>query len=93
MWTHLEPHSAKLEQVFEPLRAKAAQYGHAWSIAELKLSEDDVTWLRSWFGCLTPEITENWTKSAMLAKYESDVFLTYRQMFGSLLICVGAEVC
>jgi len=93
MWTHLEPHSAKLEQVFEPLHAKAAQYDHAWSIAELRLSEDDVTWLRSWFGCLTPESTENWTKSVMLAKYEDDACVTYRQMFGSLFICAGAEVC
>jgi hypothetical protein len=93
MWTHLEPHSAKLEQVFEPFHAKAAQYDHAWSIAELRLSENDVKWLRSWFGCLTPESTENWTKSVMFAKYESDVFVTHRQMFGSLFICAGAEVC
>ncbi|MCK4394926.1 hypothetical protein KAX17_18670, partial [Candidatus Bipolaricaulota bacterium] len=93
MWTHLEPHSAKLEQVFEPLHAKAAQYDHAWSIAELRLSEDDVTWLRSWFGCLTPERTGNWINSVMLAKYEDDACVTYRQMFGSLFICAGAEVC
>ncbi len=93
MWTHLEPHSAKLDQVFEPLRAKAAHAERPWSIAELRLPEDEVGWLRSWFGCLTPESAENWIKSVMLAKYEGDAFATYRQMFGSLLICTGAEVC
>jgi len=93
MWTHLEPHSAKLEQVFEPLHTKAAQYDHAWSIAELRLSENDVKWLRSWFGCLTPERVENWIKSATFAKHEDGIFVTYHQMFASLLICAGAEVC
>ncbi|MFQ5885424.1 MAG: hypothetical protein ACE5IO_10040, partial [Thermoplasmata archaeon] len=29
----------------------------------------------------------------MLAKPEGDAFVTYRQMFGSLLICAGTEVC
>lgn len=93
MWTHFNPCSAKLEQVFELLRAKVTQYDRAWSIAELRLAEDDVKWLRSWFRYLTPEITENWIKPVMHAECEGDAFVTYRQMFGSLLICAGAEVC
>ena len=93
MWTHLEPQSAILEQVFEPLRAKAVQYEHAWSIAELRLPEGDIRWLRSWLGYLTPKSAENWIYSVMLAKYADDACATYRQMFGSLLICAGAEVC
>ena len=93
MWTHLEPHSAKLEQVFEPLRVRAVQFDQMWSIAELRLPEDEVEWLRCWFGCLTPESTENWVKSVLLPKVEGEMFVTYRQMFGSLLICTGAEVC
>ncbi len=92
MWTHLEPHSAKVEQVFEPLCKKAAGYKCAWSIAELRLAEEDTRWLRSWFSCLGPENYENWAKSVMLTKLPGDSFATYRQMFGSLLICVGAEV-
>ena len=93
MWTHLEPHSAKLEQVFRPLCAKAVEFGRMWSIAELKLSEEEVAWLRCWFDCLTPESTESWFNFVLPLKVEGDTFVTYRQMFGSLLICVGAEVC
>ncbi|MFA5156986.1 MAG: hypothetical protein WC532_06305 [Candidatus Omnitrophota bacterium] len=80
MWTHLEFHLANLEQVFEPLRIKAEQYDRAWSIAELRLADDDVKWLQSWFSCWSPQSTEKWDSN-------------YRRMFGSLFICVGAEVC
>ena len=93
MWTHLEPDSAKLEQVFEPLCARAVEFSRVWSIAELKLSEDEVAWLRRWFDCLTPETTESWFKFVLPLKAEGDTFVTYRQMFGALLMCAGAEVC
>ncbi|MBI2432426.1 MAG: hypothetical protein HYV26_06105 [Candidatus Hydrogenedentes bacterium] len=93
MWNHLEPHSAKLEEVFEPLYEKATAYERLWSIAELRLAEQDIHWLRSWFNYLTPKNTENWIKSVMLTSFPGKAYATYRQMFGSLLICVGAEVC
>ncbi|MFQ5330396.1 MAG: hypothetical protein ACE5D4_10465, partial [Thermodesulfobacteriota bacterium] len=93
MWTHLELHSAKLEQVFKPLCDKAAEFDRAWSIAELRLPENDIIWLRSWLGGLTPESIKNWIYSLMQAKYEGNASATYRQMFGALLICAGAEIC
>ena len=93
MWTHLEPPSAKLEQVFKPMFAKAMQFDRVWSIADLRLSDDDVKWLRSWFGCLTQESTYSYIYSFLPANFELDAAITYRQMFGSLLICAGAEIC
>lgn len=93
MWTHLEPQSATLEQVFKPLSSKAKEYDHAWSIADLMLEEDDVGWLRYWFSHITPESIANWVKFEIPIKTEDDVFISYRLMFGSLLICLGAEVC
>ena len=93
MWTHLDADSATLEQVFEPLRARAIRFGRMWSIAELRLPANEIEWLKLWFDCLTPEHTENWVKSVQLTKSQGDLFVTYRQMIGALLICAGAEVC
>ena len=93
MWTHLEPHSAKLEQVFEPLRTKAVQFDRPWSIAELRLAKDEIDWLRCWFSYLTPESIEIWFKSVSPQKIGSEMFVTSRQMLGALFICAGAEIC
>lgn len=92
MWMQLEPHSAKLEQVFQPLHERASEFKRMWSIAELRLAQEDVTWLRSWFESLTPESPENWI-SVLLARLGGEAFRSYRQMFGALLICAGGEVC
>ena len=81
-----------LEQVFEPLHARAVQFDHMWSVAELRLPPDEVAWLRCWFDYLTPNSAENWG-SVLLSRVEGGLFATYRQMFGALLICAGAEVC
>lgn len=93
MWSHLEPHSAKLETVFEPLQERAVEFDRPWSIAELRLPDREVTWLRDWFRSLTPGNTQNWIQSVMLAKFPGRAYATYRQMFGALLLCVAAEVC
>lgn len=93
MWIHLDPDSASLVEVFEPLRSKAEQYDRAWSIAELEASEQDVDWLRSWFRNLPLEGIASWIRSAVRAQQEDDSFVPHHQMLGSLLICAGAEVC
>lgn len=93
MWTHLEPHSAKLEQVFEPIRTKAIQFDRPWSIAELRLTKDETDWLLSWFSHLTPESIESWFRSVLPQKIGSETFVTSRQMLGALFICAGAEIC
>ena len=93
MWTHLEPRSAGLQQVFEPLYISATQYDRIWSIAELKLAKDEIEWLRSWFSRLTLASIRNWTNPIMPTHYNRGSSITYRQMFGSLLICAGAEAC
>lgn len=93
MWSNLELRSTQIERVFKLLYDKVKEYDHSWSIAELKLADDDVQWLRSWFGFLTPENTANWIKHGTLAKIDIDAYVTYRQMFGSLLLCVAAELC
>ena len=93
MWTHLELHSAKLEQVFEPFRAKALQFDRPWSIAELGLAKDEVDWLLRWFSHLTPESIEIWFKSVSPQKIGSEMFVTSRQMLGALFVCAGAEIC
>ena len=93
MWTHLELHSVKLEQVFEPFCAKALQFDRPWSIAELELAKDEVDWLLRWFSHLTPESMEIWFKSVSPQKIGSEMFVTSRQMLGALFICAGAEIC
>lgn len=93
MWTHLHPQKTTLEEVYKPLHTRSEEFGRLWSVAELRLSDNDLEWLRSWIGNLTPESTENWIKTVLLTKYEGNQFLNYRQMFGSILICIGAETC
>jgi len=82
MWTDLEPRSAGLQQVFEPLYISATQYDRMWSIAELKLAKDEVEWLRSWFSHLTLTSIRNWTNPIIPAHYSRGSSITYRQMFG-----------
>ncbi len=93
MWTHLEIDKATIENIFKPLHDKAKEYERPWSIVELLLSENDIEWLRAWLRCLTPNNTQNWVKSVMLTKLDDEGFVSYRQMFGSILICAAAEVC
>lgn len=93
MWYDRKPESATLEEVFWPLHAKATGFERPWSIAELRLTDQDVQWLRSWFTHLTPESTDNWIKSVTLSRFSDESYATYRQMFGALLICAAAEAC
>lgn len=93
MWIHLETDKATIENIFKPLHDKAKEYDRPWSIAELLLTEDDIEWLKAWFRYLTPDNTQNWVKSVMLTKLEDEGLVSYRQMFGSILICAAAEVC
>lgn len=93
MWTHLDSRSAQLEQVFEPLNERAARFKVAWSIAELVLSKEDIEWLRSWFQNFASENSDDWIMPFVLMGYDCDLGISYRQMLGSLLICVGAETC
>jgi len=93
MWTHLEPHSARIDEVFGPLHRNAVQYDSPWSIAELRLPENDIEWLLSWFNHLTLESVRNWINPITPAQYRGASPATYREMFGSLLICAGAEIC
>ena len=93
MWTNLKPNVATLEQIYKPLSEIAAEFNRPWSLAELRLNKDDLDFLRSWFGYLTPKSVENWFKTVMLSKIDSDMFISYRQMFGSILLCAGTEVC
>lgn len=92
MWVQLESHLASLEKVFDPLRVEAEKYDRAWSIAELRLKEKDVKWLKSWIGYLTPESVENWIQPIRFGG-PRETFVTRRQMFGALLICASAEIC
>ncbi len=93
MWTHLQVDKATIENIFKPLHDRAKKYKHPWSIAELLLTKDDIEWLKAWFIRLTPDNTQNWIKTIILTKAEDDAFVSYRQMFGSTLICAAAEVC
>lgn len=93
MWTQLEIEKATIENIFKPLHDRAKEYERPWSIAELSLTKNEINWLRAWFRCLTPNNTQNWVKSVMLTKLEDEGFVSYRQMFGSILICAAAEVC
>jgi carbamoylphosphate synthase large subunit len=56
MWEQLDPKTANLQSIYELLLNKAEQYDHRWSIAELKLSPDDILWLKSWFADINPEV-------------------------------------
>lgn len=93
MWTNLEIDNATIEDIFQPINDKAKEYERPWSIAELLLTEDDIRWLKAWFRCLTPNNTINWVKSMVFTKLEDKVFVSYRQMFGSILICAATEAC
>ena len=73
MWTHLKAHSAKLDQVFQPLYDKAEEFDRPWSIAELKLSKDDIKWLLTWLENLTSESMEYDNKYVKLVKHGDNV--------------------
>jgi hypothetical protein len=77
MWEHLSPSNANLESVYEPLQKKADQFDRLWSIAELRLTSDDIHWLEAWFSLLKPNITKR----------------CLNEMFGGILLCLGSEIC
>lgn len=93
MWERLDPHSTDLEQAFAPLHREAVQRDHPWSIAELRLSEDDTRWLREWFACLIPMKVEEWITRTSLFGRKDDPAVPHYQMLGALLVCAGAEIC
>lgn len=62
-------------------------------MAELQLEDHEVDWLHKWFLHLTPDSTANWIKSVVFSRFTGESYASYRQMFGGLLICAGAEAC
>lgn len=93
MWNHLQIDKATIEEIYKPLYGRAKEFDYPWSIAELSLTKHDIEWLKSWFKYLTPDNTRNWIQTILLTKLDDEAFVSYRQMFGSLLICTAAEIC
>ena len=93
MWAHLEFDKATIEDIYKPLHDKAKGLNYPWSIAELVLTKDDIEWLKTWFKRLTPDNTQNWIKTILLTQLDNEAFVSFRQMFGSAIICAAAEIC
>lgn len=72
-----DPKSTTLEQAYAPLFAKA-KFDQYWSIAELKLDQKDLQWLAEWF---------------LYLRTDKSVLYRSGEMFGALLLCLGAELC
>lgn len=93
MWENLDPRSTKLEEAFGPLQREAARRDHPWSIAELRLTEDDTRWLREWFARLLPKEAEQWISQTSFSGCDVGTGVPHYQMLGALLVCAAAEVC
>jgi hypothetical protein len=85
MWGNLSPDKADIGAVYAPLAQKAAEFGRAWSAAELQLSEDDLDWLGCWFAALPADAT--------LAEGNRRRNSLPREKLAALMIVLGAERC
>lgn len=93
MWKQLNPKTASLESVYEPLLCKANQLDRPWSIAEVRLSANDIQWLRTWFAYLKPESVENWVKSILMVRLGPEGLASCSEMLGGVFLCIASEVC
>jgi hypothetical protein len=93
VWNQLDPKTTNLESVYEPLQYKASQMDQSWSIAEIRLSADDINWLVAWFANLKPKTVEDWTRSILMASLGPEDSASYSEMLGGALLCVASEVC
>jgi len=89
MWEQLDPKTANLQSLYEPLLNKASQAVHPWSIAEMKLSSNDIQWLKTWFADINPEIVN----TIIYDRFNLDNSDSHRKMFGGILLCAAAEIC
>ncbi|OGD18063.1 MAG: hypothetical protein A2W03_14415 [Candidatus Aminicenantes bacterium RBG_16_63_16] len=85
MWNHLRPEAAAIDEVFAPLAEKATAFNGPWSVAELKLSDEDIEWLSDWFVTLPRDVTLN---DGILLRRTLP-----REKLAALLIVLGAERC
>lgn len=76
MWDN-DPKSTSLEQAYASLFAKA-NFDQYWSLAELRLDEKDVRWLKDWFVSLKPD---------------HSILTGSGEKLGALLLCLGEELC
>ncbi len=93
MWERLNYKDTSIELIYLQLLEEAKNHDKPWSIAELKLSTDDINWLRLWFNQLKPEKTLNCLRSAEFTNHHDKKYATYKSMFGALILCLGAETC
>jgi hypothetical protein len=93
MWKQLNPKTASLESVYEPLLYKANQLDRPWSIAEVRLSANDIQWLRTWFTHLKPESVENWARSILMVRLGPESLASCSEMLGGVFLCIASEVC
>ena len=75
MWDS-NPKLTSIDQAYAPLFAKA-NFDRYWSLAELRLEEQDVLWLEEWFVALKP------SHSFLIGSGEK---------LGALLLCLGEEL-
>lgn len=93
MWTHLDLASALLIDVFSPLVDCAKNYDRPWSIAELRIPNEDVSWLRSWFGQIPVHKISAWIDAETLEGTSDHLRIPENKMLCSLLVCIAAEIC
>lgn len=93
LWASMDVESVTLLQVFKPMRTRARRFERPWSIAELRLSEEDVTWLRRWFQGLSEKSVRDWMHPELEPEVGADQGTREQQMFGALLTCAVAETC
>jgi hypothetical protein len=93
MWEQLDAKTASLKSVYEPLLNRAEQFSRPWSIAEARLSPNDIEWLRTWFAYLRPEIVENWVRSILRVSVGPENVASCGEMLGGVFLCIASEVC
>lgn len=85
MWEYMRADATDLESAYLPLAQRAAEFGRAWSIAELRLQPPDLEWLATWFALLPEEASI--TRTDLLATAMA------RDKFAALLLVLGSERC
>lgn len=85
MWDDLDPESADIYSVYSPLAQKSSEFKRPWSVAELKLSQEDIDWLTRWFIELPHTVS--------LASDGLPGYVLPSEMVAALLIVLGSERC
>jgi hypothetical protein len=84
-WRSLPLDCTDIESVYASLEQRGTEFVRPWSIAELRLGDEDIDWLTRWFAALPSD--------ASIAGPDTERHVLPRCEFAALMLVLGAERC